>query len=119
VGGRLDSYAFNEPGGVEITVELGGMRFQQSMALVWQLVNKLGLAKLPFPISDDRLFYLRGQQIWESEIKHLNATVKLPYLLPDDPPVVIKSLIFPASAAPGVEWQPAPRAVVGSISTSR
>ncbi len=26
-------------------------------------------------------------------------------------PVVIKSLIFPASAAPGTEWQPAPRAV--------
>jgi ethanolamine utilization protein EutA len=29
-------------------------------------------------------------------------------------PVVIKSLIFPTSAAPGREWQPAPRAVVGS-----
>jgi len=28
-------------------------------------------------------------------------------------PVVIKSLIFPASAAPGMEWQPAPRAVTG------
>jgi ethanolamine utilization protein EutA len=28
-------------------------------------------------------------------------------------PVVIKSLIFPASAAPGMEWQPAPRAVAG------
>jgi ethanolamine utilization protein EutA len=26
-------------------------------------------------------------------------------------PVVIKSLIFPASAAPGMEWQPAPRVV--------
>ncbi len=26
-------------------------------------------------------------------------------------PVVIKSLIFPASAAPGMEWQPVPRAV--------
>jgi ethanolamine utilization protein EutA (predicted chaperonin) len=26
-------------------------------------------------------------------------------------PVVIKSLIFPASAAPGMEWQPAPRAI--------
>ncbi len=26
-------------------------------------------------------------------------------------PVVIKSLIFPASAAPGLEWQPAPRAL--------
>jgi ethanolamine utilization protein EutA len=26
-------------------------------------------------------------------------------------PVVIKSLIFPASAAPGMEWQPKPRAV--------
>jgi len=26
-------------------------------------------------------------------------------------PVVIKSLIFPSSAAPGKEWQPAPRAV--------
>ena len=29
-------------------------------------------------------------------------------------PVVIKSLIFPASAAPGMEWQPAPRAL-GSV----
>jgi ethanolamine utilization protein EutA len=28
-------------------------------------------------------------------------------------PVVIKSLIFPTSAAPGREWQPAPRAVAG------
>jgi len=28
-------------------------------------------------------------------------------------PVVIKSLIFPASAAPGMEWQPAPRVVAG------
>ena len=26
-------------------------------------------------------------------------------------PVVIKSLIFPTSAAPGKEWQPAPRAL--------
>jgi ethanolamine utilization protein EutA len=29
-------------------------------------------------------------------------------------PVVIKSLIFPASAAPGMEWQPAPRVVGGA-----
>ena len=29
-------------------------------------------------------------------------------------PVVIKSLVFPASAAPGMEWQPAPRAL-GSV----
>jgi ethanolamine utilization protein EutA len=28
-------------------------------------------------------------------------------------PVVIKSLIFPASAAPGMEWQAAPRVVAG------
>jgi ethanolamine utilization protein EutA len=28
-------------------------------------------------------------------------------------PVVIKSLIFPASSAPGMDWQPAPRAVAG------
>jgi ethanolamine utilization protein EutA len=29
-------------------------------------------------------------------------------------PVVIKSLIFPTSAAPGKDWQPAPRVVAGS-----
>jgi len=29
-------------------------------------------------------------------------------------PVVIKSLIFPTSAAPGKEWQPAPRVVAGN-----
>ena len=29
-------------------------------------------------------------------------------------PVVIKSLIFPASAAPGTEWQPAPRVLGGA-----
>jgi hypothetical protein len=29
-------------------------------------------------------------------------------------PVVIKSLIFPTSAAPGREWQPAPRVVASS-----
>ena len=28
-------------------------------------------------------------------------------------PVVIKSLIFPASAAPGMEWQPSPRVIAG------
>jgi hypothetical protein len=28
-------------------------------------------------------------------------------------PVVIKSLIFPANAAPGMEWQDAPRVVAG------
>ena len=29
-------------------------------------------------------------------------------------PVVIKSLIFPASAAPGMEWQPSPRVIAPS-----
>jgi ethanolamine utilization protein EutA len=28
-------------------------------------------------------------------------------------PVVIKSLIFPAGTAPGMEWQPVPRVVAG------
>src|SRR6266446_4024208 len=34
-------------------------------------------------------------------------------------PVVIKSLIFPASAAPGKEWQPAPRALGAPTTAAR
>jgi hypothetical protein len=30
---------------------------------------------------------------------------------------VIKSLIFPASAAPGMEWQPSPRVIAPSGAT--
>jgi hypothetical protein len=68
VGGRLDSYTFKEPGGVDVTVDMGGMRFQESHKLVWQVVQELKLQTIGFPISKNRLFYLRGTQIWESEI---------------------------------------------------
>jgi monoamine oxidase len=83
VGGRLDSYTFKEPGGVEVTVELGGMRYQTTMKLVAQLIQTLGLPSTNFPISNNRLFYLRGTQIWENEIKNPAAPVTLPYQLPD------------------------------------
>jgi hypothetical protein len=82
VGGRLDSYTFDEPGGVEVTVELGGMRFQKSQALVWALIQALGLQTTAFPLSKNRLFYLRNTKIWENEITNPNAPVQLPYQLP-------------------------------------
>src|SRR5262249_56878875 len=63
VGGRLDSYTFKEPGGVEVTVELGGMRYQTTMKLVAQLIQTLGLPSTNFPISNNRRFYLRGTQV--------------------------------------------------------
>ncbi len=83
VGGRLDSYTFNEPGGVQVSVDFGGMRYQTSMKLVSQLIQTLGLQSASFPISNNRLFYLRGTQIWENEIKNLASPVTVPYLLPD------------------------------------
>jgi lysine 2-monooxygenase len=82
VGGRLDTYTFNEAGGVEVTVELGGMRFQQSQALVSQVVQALGLQTASFPMTNNRLFYLRSRQIWENEITNPSSPVQLPYTLP-------------------------------------
>jgi lysine 2-monooxygenase len=83
VGGRLDSYTFHDPDGTEVTVELGGMRYQTSMQLVTQVIQALGLQSTKFPGSNNRLFYLRGTQIWENEIKkYPNAPVQLPYELP-------------------------------------
>ena len=78
VGGRLDLYTFTN-NGADVTVELGGMRFQKSQLLVWELIQNLQLEVTPFPISDNRLFYVRNTQIWENEIKDPNAPVQLPY----------------------------------------
>jgi len=82
VGGRLDSYTFTDRG-ADVTVELGGMRFQDSMALVAKLVSRLKLATASFPLSSNRLFYLRGMPIWEKEItEQPPVPVSLPYRLP-------------------------------------
>jgi lysine 2-monooxygenase len=80
VGGRLDSYTFNS-NGADVTVELGGMRFQKSQLLVWELIQNLQLKTTAFPISDNRLFYLRHTQIWENEITNPHAPVQLPFQL--------------------------------------
>ena len=82
VGGRLDSYTFQDRG-AHVTVELGGMRFQHTMKLVWKLVKTLKLATAPFPQSSNRLFHLRGMPIWEKEItEQPPVPVTLPYRLP-------------------------------------
>jgi monoamine oxidase len=82
VGGRLDTFTFTESNGVKIPVELGGMRFQKSHQLVWQLVQNLGLSIQPFGETSNRLFYLRGTHIWESEISNTApGAIQVPYRL--------------------------------------
>jgi monoamine oxidase len=94
VGGRLDSYTFHEANGDEVTIELGGMRFQQSHALVWNLVQTFGLPTAPFPQSNNRLFYVRGTQIWENEITDPKAPVKLPFGLTEDEQYLTPDQLF-------------------------
>jgi len=86
VGGRIRTYSFPECGGQYI--EAGGMRFATQVdgdtiigghVLVQNLVRALGLQPLvvDFIESSSRLYYLRGQNIFEHEIPKSGSP--LPY----------------------------------------
>jgi lysine 2-monooxygenase len=69
-----------------LDIELGGMRYNTSHERVVALIAQLEKDGYPlpsrnFPESNNRLFYLRGQQVWESEI---NAGRPLPYALSEE-----------------------------------
>ncbi len=86
VGGRIHTYDF--PLGSGQYIEAGGMRFATDVVdgrivgghvLLQNLIHDLGLDPLvvDFVESPDRLYYLRGENIWESEIPKSGST--LPY----------------------------------------
>jgi hypothetical protein len=93
-GGRIQTFTFPpELGGNGLYCEFGGMRFAtdphfpdattEGHRLVQSLVIELGLADkvVPFGASDDRLYYLRGQHVYESE---LNGLDQVPYRFNDE-----------------------------------
>ncbi len=77
IGGRLRSIAF--PEAPHLIGEAGGMRFLQSQAHVWNLVEHLKLPHRPAPVElpENRLF-LRGKNIALKE----RGKVLLPYDVP-------------------------------------
>ena len=87
VGGRIHTYDF--PAGNGQYIEAGGMRFATDVdkagkivgghVLLQHLIEDLKLEKLvvPFIESADRLYYLRGENIWETDIPKSGST--LPY----------------------------------------
>ena len=69
VGGRLWSAAVN--GMPNEFAEFGGMRFYKQMHIVWNLIEKLGLAPraIPLPASEPRnMVYLRGKHLRTEQI---------------------------------------------------
>ena len=78
IGGRLDSFTFRGRRGRRATVELGGMRFNTGQKLVTKLVRHFRLQCSDFPETDNRLYYLRGKQIWQQE---MGCPGMLPYAL--------------------------------------
>lgn len=93
-GGRIYTYAFPEDVGPDgLYCEFGGMRFAtdpnfpnattEGHRMVQNLIIELGLAPkvVPFGKSSDRLYYLRGQHIYESELTDVS---KLPYGFNDE-----------------------------------
>ncbi len=86
VGGRIHTYDF--PQGSGQYIEAGSMRFATDVVdgqivgghvLLQNLIHDLGLDPLvvDFIESADRLYYLRGENIWESDIPKSGST--LPY----------------------------------------
>jgi hypothetical protein len=88
-GGRIHTFTFPEDvGGNGLYCEFGGMRFaadpgfpsttEQGHVMVQNLVFQLGLERLvmKFGKSDDRLYYLRGDHVYESELTTVDP---LPY----------------------------------------
>ena len=85
VGGRIHTSYFNSPAEGQY-IEAGGMRFATDVAggeivgghvLLQNLIDDLELSDLvvPFVESDERLYYLRGVNIWENLIPE----TQLPY----------------------------------------
>jgi monoamine oxidase len=79
IGGRLWSVALN--GIPEEFAEFGGMRFYKQMHIVWNLIEKLGLASraIPFPVGEPQnVVYVRGQHLRKRDLAAHHA---LPYKL--------------------------------------
>jgi monoamine oxidase len=79
IGGRLWSVALN--GIPEEFAEFGGMRFYKQMHIVWNLIEKLGLASraIPFPVGEPQnVVYVRGQHLRKRDVAAHHA---LPYKL--------------------------------------
>ena len=69
IGGRLWSVALN--GIPEEFAEFGGMRFYKQMHIVWNLIEKLGLASraIPFPVGEPQnVVYVRGQHLRKGDL---------------------------------------------------
>ena len=75
IGGRLVSLEPPEMPGM--TAEIGGMRYLTNQPLVSGLIDELGLATKPFPVSgDENIYYLRGQHFRQSDFRQPGA---MPY----------------------------------------
>jgi hypothetical protein len=90
-GGRIYTYTFPEDvGGEGLYCEFGGMRFAtdpkfpdstaEGHRIVQSLIIDLGLTPrvVPFGKSDNRLYYLRGENVYENDLT-LRKLKKLPY----------------------------------------
>jgi hypothetical protein len=66
LGGRIFTKKFN----TGQYIELGGMRFSSDHRAVNTVIAKLGLLPLvkSFPMTNNRLFYLRGVRVYENDI---------------------------------------------------
>lgn len=90
-GGRIYTYTFpDDVGGNGLYCEFGGMRFAtdprfpestaEGHRIVQSLIIDLDLAKkvVPFGKSDNRLYYLRGENVYENDLT-LRKLKRLPY----------------------------------------
>ena len=77
IGGRICT--LHSPSAQGLLAEMGGMRFPSTHRIVANLVNHLGLAITPFPVTGGaNLFYLRGRRFQSSK---WNTPGLLPYSL--------------------------------------
>ncbi|MCA9899906.1 MAG: FAD-dependent oxidoreductase [Ardenticatenaceae bacterium] len=75
IGGRLVSLDPPEMPGIK--AEFGGMRYLTNQPLVAGLVEQLGLATRPFPVSGpENIYYVRGQHLRQAEFANPD---KVPY----------------------------------------
>ena len=100
-GGRIYTYKLDDTG---LYCEFGGMRFAtdpnfpntitEGHVLVQQMIVELGLHEnpnrvVPFQQSSDRLYYLRGSNVYESSLTTING---LPYNFNEEFKQFIKSI---------------------------
>jgi monoamine oxidase len=77
IGGRL--WSVIPPGMPHLRAELGGMRFKDDQPLVANLVRRLNLEVVPFPMGgSDNLYYLRGHRFRQAQ-----EPKAVPYFLPE------------------------------------